>query len=56
MEKPRAQPYIKGRFFDRMQAKLDQVAGHDSNELVAIDVLAMADVLGRSGAGLNDFE
>ena len=56
LEKRRAQPCIKGRFFDRMQAKVDQLARHYSNELVAIDLQAMADMLERSGPGLNDFQ
>ena len=36
------QACVKGRFFDRMHAKLDQLARMESNELVPIDVQAMA--------------
>ena len=39
------QACVKGRFFDRMQAKLDQLARGESNELVPIDVQAMASAL-----------
>jgi hypothetical protein len=42
---PLAQPCLKGKFFDRMQAKLNQLTAHDSNELVTIDLRAMADVM-----------
>ena len=41
----RVQPCVKGRFFDRMQAKLDQLARGQSHELVPIDVQAMASAL-----------
>jgi hypothetical protein len=44
-KEPQAQACIKGRFFDRMQAKLDQLTSHASNELVPIDLQAMADAL-----------
>jgi hypothetical protein len=47
-KQPQAQACVKGRFFDRMQARLDQLTAHDSNELVMIDLQAMADVLERS--------
>jgi hypothetical protein len=36
---------VKGRFFDRLDAKLDQLARFDSNELVSIDLQAMATAL-----------
>ena len=36
---------MKGRFFDRLDAKLNQVARFDSNELVSIDLQAMATAL-----------
>jgi hypothetical protein len=47
-KQPQAQACVKGRFFERMQTKLDKLAAHDSNELVMIDLQAMADVLERS--------
>jgi hypothetical protein len=47
---------VKGRFFDRMQAKLDQLTADDSNELVPIDLQAMADALERSNAVGDDFQ
>ena len=56
VNEPRVQPCIKGRFFDRMEAKLVQLAGRDSNELVAIDVPTMADVLERSDADQSQIE
>jgi hypothetical protein len=47
---------VKGRFFDRMQAKLDQLTAHDSNELVPINLQAMADSLERKNAVGDDFQ
>ena len=41
----RVQPCVKGRFFDRVQVKLDQLARAESNELVPIDVQTMASAL-----------
>jgi hypothetical protein len=38
---------VKGRFFDRLDAKLNQLARFDSNELVSIDLQAMATALFR---------
>ena len=55
-KQPQAQACVKGRFFDRMQAKLDQLTAHDSNELVPIDLQAMADALELSNAGGDDFQ
>jgi hypothetical protein len=49
-KQPQAQACVKGRFFDRMQAKLDQLTAHGSNELVPIDLQAMADALELSSA------
>ena len=34
---PKAAACVKGRFFDRLDAKLNQLARFDSNELVSID-------------------
>ncbi len=48
VSKPQPQACVKGRFFDRMQAKLEQLTIHDSNELVRIDLQAMADALAGS--------
>ncbi len=45
---PQAQACVKGKFFDRMQAKLDQLTAYDSNELVQIDVQAIADAMAAS--------
>jgi hypothetical protein len=36
---------VKGRFFDRLDAKLNQLARFDSNELVSVDLQAMATAL-----------
>jgi hypothetical protein len=36
---------VKGRFFDRLDAKLNRLARFDSNELVSIDLQAMATAL-----------
>jgi hypothetical protein len=55
-KQPQAQACIKGRFFDRMQAKLDQLTSHDSNELVAIDLQTMADALEPINADGDDFQ
>jgi len=55
-KQPQAQACVKGGFFDRMQAKLDQLTAHDSNELVAIDLQAMADALELSNAVGDDFQ
>jgi hypothetical protein len=38
---------VKGRFFDRLDGKLNQLARFDSNELVSIDLQAMAPALFR---------
>src|SRR5271166_5596914 len=35
-KRPQAQRCVKGRFFDRMQAKLNQLTADGSNELVQI--------------------
>ena len=50
MQQPQAQPCRKGRFFDRMQAKLQQLTATDSNELVPIDPQAMAAALEAGAA------
>jgi hypothetical protein len=42
---PKAAACVKGRFFDRLDAKLNQLARFDSNELVSIDLQAMATAL-----------
>jgi hypothetical protein len=39
---PKAAACVKGRFFDRIDAKLNQLARFDSNELVPIHLRAMA--------------
>ena len=44
---PKAAACVKGRFFDRLDAKLNQLARFDSNELVSIDLQAMATALCR---------
>jgi hypothetical protein len=38
---PKAAACVKGRFFDRLDAKLNQLARFDSNELVSIDLQAV---------------
>jgi hypothetical protein len=45
MKQPQARACVKGRFFERMQAKLNQLTAHDSNELVSIDLRAVANTL-----------
>lgn len=45
MKQPQAQACVKGRFFERMQAKLNQLTSRDSNELVSIDLQAAANAL-----------
>ena len=59
-KQPQVHACVKGRFFYRMQAKLNQLTAHGSNELVRIDVQAMADAMEASndiGVGLrNDIE
>ena len=42
---PKAAACVKGRFFDRLDAKLNQLARFDSNELVSVDLQAMATAL-----------
>jgi hypothetical protein len=54
-KQPQAQACVKGRFFDRLQAKLDELTAHHSNELVPIDLQAMADALELSNAVGDDF-
>jgi hypothetical protein len=44
---PKPAACVKGRFFDRLDAKLNQLARFDSNELVPIDLQAMATALFR---------
>jgi hypothetical protein len=44
---PKTAACVKGRFFDRLDAKLNQLARFDSNELVSIDLQAMATALFR---------
>ena len=39
---PKAAACVKGRFFDRLDGKLNQLARFDNNELVSIDLQAMA--------------
>jgi hypothetical protein len=55
-KQPQVHACVKGRFFDRMQAKLDQLTAHDSNELVPINLQAMADSLERKNAVGDDFQ
>jgi hypothetical protein len=40
-----AQSPVKGRFFDRAGEKLSQLARFDTNELVPVDLRAMAGAL-----------
>jgi len=44
---PKAAACVKGRFFDRLDAKLNQLARFDSNELVSVDLQAIATALFR---------
>jgi hypothetical protein len=44
---PKAAACVKGRFFDRLDAKLNQLARFDSNDLVSVDLQAMATALFR---------
>jgi hypothetical protein len=48
VKEPQAQACFKGKFFDRMQAKLKQLTTQDSNELVPINLQAMADAMAAS--------
>jgi len=48
VREPQAQACVKGKFFDRMQAKLNQLTAQVSNELVSIDLQAMADAMAAS--------
>jgi hypothetical protein len=48
VKQPKVQTCVKGRFFEHLQAKLDQLTAHDSNELVPIDLQAMANALEAS--------
>jgi hypothetical protein len=47
VSRPQAAACVKGRFFDRLDAKLNQLARFDSNELVSTDLQAMATALFR---------
>ena len=49
MPELQTQACVKGKFFDRMQAKLKQLTADDSNELVRIDLQVMADAMAVSG-------
>ena len=44
---PKIAACVKGRFFDRFDAKLNQLTRFDSNELVPIDLQAVATALFR---------
>ena len=44
---PKAAACVKGRYFDRLDAKLNQLARFDSNELASVDLQAMATALFR---------
>jgi hypothetical protein len=44
---PKAVACVKGRFFDGLDVKLNQLARFDSNELVSVDLQAMATALFR---------
>ena len=48
VKEPKAQACFKGKFFDRMQAKLKQLTTQGSNELVRINLQAMADAMAAS--------
>ena len=50
----RVQGCVKGRFFDRMTAKLDQLARRDSNELIPINMAAVTTALARMPANANN--
>jgi hypothetical protein len=45
VSRPQAAACVKGPFFDRLDAKLSQLARLDGNELVSIDLQAMAEAL-----------
>jgi hypothetical protein len=51
----RVQHCVKGRFFDRMQAKLNRLARGDSNELVPIDMAAVTTALAAAPAGATQW-
>jgi len=55
-KQPQAHACVKGRFFDRMQAKLDQLTVHDNNELVPIDLQSMDDALELSNVVGDEFQ
>jgi hypothetical protein len=46
----RVQSCVKGRFFDRMEAKLDQLARGKSSELVSVDMEAITTALAAAPA------
>ena len=50
---PKAAACVKGRFFDRLDAKLNQLARFDSNELMSIDLQAMATISGTKRDGMR---
>lgn len=50
---PKAMPCVKGRFFDKAMAKLDQLAKTKSNELVYVDVRGLAMDLLAPGASAS---
>jgi len=47
VSRPKAAAYVKDRCFDRLDAKLNQLARFDSNELASIDLQTIATALFR---------
>jgi hypothetical protein len=56
IRKARVHDCVKGRFFDRLTAKLDELARGDSNELVSIDMEAVTTALARLPATANTLQ
>ena len=46
---PKLEKYTKGRFFDRASEKLRRLARFDTNELMPVDLAAMAAALSADG-------
>jgi hypothetical protein len=50
VSQPKVAACVNGRFFDRLDDKLNQLARFESNELVSLDLQAMATALSRAEA------
>ena len=50
VSQPKVAACVNGRFFDRLDDKLNQLARFESNELVSLNLQAMATALSRAEA------